>query len=206
MTNIEVFDEDIGKRLDVFVSEREDITRAFAQKLIEDGGVLVLGAKKNKNYKIRKADEISIEYPPPRECEAAAEDIPVDIVYEDEDIIVVNKPRGMTVHVGNGNEIDIVACIANTVVFVEVKTRSIGSQSQKEPRPASSVTPEKQRKIIKASSEFMRSRRLNKRMRYDVIEVYLENGEKKKRVKEIKHLVSTFDITTAFCRQFSNNN
>ena len=45
MTNIEVFDEDIGKRLDVFVSEREDITRAFAQKLIEDGGVLVLGAK-----------------------------------------------------------------------------------------------------------------------------------------------------------------
>ena len=109
-------------------------------------------------------------------------------------------------YVGNGNEIDIVARIDNTVVFVEVKTRSIGSQSQKEPRPASSVTPEKQRKIIKASSEFMRSRRLNKRMRYDVIEVYLENGEKKKRVKEIKHLVSTFDITTAFCRQFSNNN
>lgn len=103
MTNIEVYDEDIGKRLDVFISEREDITRAFAQKLIEEGNVLVLGVQKNKNYKIRKADEISVEYPPPRECEAAAEDIPVDIVYEDEDIIVVNKPRGMVVHPAAGN-------------------------------------------------------------------------------------------------------
>jgi ribosomal 50S subunit-recycling heat shock protein len=103
MTNIEVYGEDIGKRLDVFLSEREDITRAFAQKLIEDGGVLVLGVKKNKNYKIRMGDEISVEYPPPRECEAAAEDIPVDIVYEDEDIIVVNKPRGMVVHPAAGN-------------------------------------------------------------------------------------------------------
>ena len=54
MTNIEVYDEDIGKRLDVFISEREDVTRAFAQKLIEDGNVLVLGCTKNKNYKIRK--------------------------------------------------------------------------------------------------------------------------------------------------------
>ena len=52
MTNIEVYDEDIGKRLDVFISEREDITRAFAQKLIEEGNVLVLGVSKNKNYKI----------------------------------------------------------------------------------------------------------------------------------------------------------
>ena len=103
MTNIEVYGEDIGKRLDVFISEREDITRAFAQKLIEDGNVLVLGVQKNKNYKIRKADEISVEYPPPRECEAAAEDIPVNIVYEDEDIIVVNKPRGMVVHPAAGN-------------------------------------------------------------------------------------------------------
>ena len=103
MTNIEVYDEDIGKRLDVFVSEREDITRAFAQKLIEEGGVLVLGSTKAKNYKIRKADEISIEYPPPRECEAVPEDIPVDIIYEDEDIIVVNKPRGMVVHPAAGN-------------------------------------------------------------------------------------------------------
>ena len=103
MTNIEVYDEDIGKRLDVFITEREDVTRAFAQKLIEEGNVLVLGVQKNKNYKIRKADEISIEYPPPRECEAAAEDIPVDIVYEDEDIIVVNKPRGMVVHPAAGN-------------------------------------------------------------------------------------------------------
>ncbi len=103
MINIEVYDEDIGKRLDIFVSEREDITRAFAQKLIEEGNVLVLGNAKAKNYKIRKNDEISVDYPPPRECEAAPEDIPVDIVYEDEDIMVVNKPRGMVVHPAAGN-------------------------------------------------------------------------------------------------------
>ena len=109
-------------------------------------------------------------------------------------------------YVGNGNEIDIVASIDGTVVFVEVKTRSIGSENPKEPRPASSVTPEKQRKIIRASSEFMRTRRLSQRMRYDVVEVYLENRKNKKRVKEIKHLLNTFDISTAYSRHFSNSN
>lgn len=103
MIDIEVFDDDIGKRLDVFLTEREDITRAFAQKLIEDGNVLVCGAKKNKNYKIRKADVVSVEYPPPQNCEAVPEDIPIDIIYEDEDIIVLNKARGMVVHPAAGN-------------------------------------------------------------------------------------------------------
>lgn len=103
MIDIEVFDEDIGKRLDVFLTEREDVTRAFAQKLIEDGNVFVCGNAKNKNYKIRKNDIISVEYPPPQNCEAEPEDIPVDIIYEDEDIIVVNKARGMVVHPAAGN-------------------------------------------------------------------------------------------------------
>lgn len=103
MIDIEVFDEDIGKRLDVFLTEREDVTRAFAQKLIEDENVFVCGIPKNKNYKIRKGDTVSVEYPPPQSCEAEPEDIPVDIVYEDEDIIVVNKARGMVVHPAAGN-------------------------------------------------------------------------------------------------------
>ena len=103
MIDIEVFEDDIGKRLDVFLSEREEVTRAFAQKLIEDGNVLVCGAAKSKNYKIRKADTVSVDYPPPQSCEAEPEDIPVDIIYEDEDIIVVNKARGMVVHPAAGN-------------------------------------------------------------------------------------------------------
>lgn len=103
MIDLEVFDEDIGKRLDVFLTEREDMTRAFAQKLIEDGNVLVCGAQKNKNYKLRKADIVSVDQPEPQVCEAVPEDIPIDIVYEDDDIIVVNKSRGMVVHPAAGN-------------------------------------------------------------------------------------------------------
>lgn len=103
MIDLEVFDEDIGKRLDVFLTEREDMTRAFAQKLIEDGNVLVCGTPKNKNYKLRKADTISVDLPEPQVCEAVPEDIPIDIVYEDDDIIVVNKARGMVVHPAAGN-------------------------------------------------------------------------------------------------------
>lgn len=103
MIDLEVFDEDIGKRLDVFLTEREDMTRAFAQKLIEDGNVLVCGTPKNKNYKLRKADTISVDLPEPQVCEAVPEDIPIDIVYEDDDIIVANKARGMVVHPAAGN-------------------------------------------------------------------------------------------------------
>jgi putative endonuclease len=106
----------------------------------------------------------------------------------------------------NNAEIDIIASRDGITVFVEVKTRSIKSLGQWETRPASSVTPEKQRKIIRASSEFMRTRRLSQRMRYDVVEVYLENRKNKKRVKEIKHLLNTFDISTAYSRHFSNSN
>ena len=97
-------ENDIGKRLDVFVSERFSVTRSFAQNLIDDGHVLVNFEVKNKNYRIRQGDCVEANIPEPTELSAEAEDIELDVVYEDEDIIVVNKPSGMVVHPAPGNE------------------------------------------------------------------------------------------------------
>ena len=96
--------DDIGKRLDVFLSEtEEELTRSQAQKLLQEGLVLVNGTAVAKNYKLRRDDTVTLTYPAPVPCRAEAENIPIDIVYEDDDIIVVNKPKGMVVHPAAGN-------------------------------------------------------------------------------------------------------
>ncbi len=101
---IETTPSDVGKRLDVFLSEtEEELTRSHIQKLLQDGMISVNGVAVAKNYKIRKNDVITLRYPEPEPCEAQPENIPIDIVYEDEDIIVVNKPKGMVVHPAAGN-------------------------------------------------------------------------------------------------------
>ena len=101
-----IVDEDEqGKRLDVYiVSKDSDVTRTSAQRQIEQGNVTINGKKTTKvSYKVSDGDEIEIEEKEPVEIELKAQDIPVDIVYEDKDIIVVNKPKGMVVHPANGN-------------------------------------------------------------------------------------------------------
>lgn len=94
-------------------------------------------------------------------------------------------------------EIDIVAECEDATVFVEVKTRTKEMQGPHEPRPASAVTPEKQRKIIKAAKFFPRNP--DKAMRFDVIEV-IYSLEDQKRPVEINHLISTFNYDTAYRR------
>ena len=103
--DVEIISEfsDIGKRADAFVAERTGLTRSAAVRLMESGNILVNGATLNKNYKIRSGDVFSVSLPAPVEDRAEPEDIPLDIVYEDEDIIVVNKPKGMVVHPAAGN-------------------------------------------------------------------------------------------------------
>ena len=96
--------EDVKKRLDVYVAELLGATRSSAQILIDDGCVLVNGKTEAKNYRLRQNDEILIDEPEPRELEVEPENIPLNIVFEDEDIIVINKPSGMVVHPANGNE------------------------------------------------------------------------------------------------------
>ena len=98
-----VADEDKGKRLDAFVAERGDLTRSSAVKLIEDGHITVNGVRVPKKYQMNDIDCVEILLPEPEPCEAAPENIPLDIIYEDTDIIVVNKPVGMVVHPAAGN-------------------------------------------------------------------------------------------------------
>ena len=94
---------DNGMRLDVFLSERASMTRSAAQKLIEDGCVTVNNAVAPKRYKIKTYDEVRAILPVPRVLDARPQNIPLDIVYEDDDIVVVNKPQGMVVHPAAGN-------------------------------------------------------------------------------------------------------
>lgn len=99
-----VSQEEKGKRLDTYIpSVDTDITRTSAQRLIEDGNILVNGKNAKVSYKIQENDKISVEIPKPKQIELKAQDIPIEIVYEDSDIIVVNKPKGMVVHPANGN-------------------------------------------------------------------------------------------------------
>lgn len=94
---------DVKKRLDVYVSEVQGITRSHAQSMIDDGLILVNGRQESKNYKLRPNDEIEIGEEEIELLNAEPENIPLDIVYEDEHIIVVNKPSGMVVHPAPGN-------------------------------------------------------------------------------------------------------
>ena len=94
---------DTGKRIDAFVAERTELTRSAAARLIEEGSILVGGKAVAKNYKLRGGEVVSVTLPEPDLSEAAPENIPLDVVYEDSDIIVVNKPKGMVVHPAPGN-------------------------------------------------------------------------------------------------------
>ncbi len=98
--------EEKYSRLDVFLSEQlEDFTRSRLKKLIEDGNVTINGAQvKKSGADIKVGDEVAIRIPDAVEYTAKPENIPLDIVYQDADFAVVNKPQGMTVHIGNGNE------------------------------------------------------------------------------------------------------
>ncbi len=96
--------EDNFKRLDIFLAENcEELTRSAIKKLIDGGHALVNGQKCKAGSPVKKGDSVQLIRPEPVELTATPENIPIDIVYEDEDIAVINKAQGMTVHAGNGN-------------------------------------------------------------------------------------------------------
>ncbi|MBR5269410.1 MAG: RluA family pseudouridine synthase [Anaerotignum sp.] len=96
--------EDVGTRIDVFLAENmEDLSRSGVQKLIDEGMITLNGGKTKANYKLREKDVIDVTVPEVKEVEILPEDIPLDILYEDSDVIVVNKPQGMVVHPAPGH-------------------------------------------------------------------------------------------------------
>ena len=93
----------VGKRLDVFASDCAELSRSAAAKLIDAGDITVGGVPVSKKYVLKLGDTVEISLPEPIEYEVEAENIPIDIIYEDEDLAVINKASGMVVHPAAGN-------------------------------------------------------------------------------------------------------
>ncbi len=97
-------EEAAGIRIDRYLSETcEDLSRSYLQKLLKDGGVLVNGKTVKSNYKVESGDDISVTIPDAVEAEIRPQEMDLDILYEDEDVLFVNKPKGMVVHPAAGH-------------------------------------------------------------------------------------------------------
>lgn len=104
-----------GIRIDRFLSDSmPDVSRSHIQKLIKEQMVTVGGKKVKSNYKVNTGDEISLHIPEPELPDIKAEDIPLDILYEDQDILIINKPKGMVVHPAPGH---YSGTLVNAVMF-----------------------------------------------------------------------------------------
>ena len=106
-----------GERLDAFLARSvPELTRSAAQRLLEDGCVTIGGKPVKKNYRTNPGDEITVKIPEPQEVDIAAKDIPLEIVYEDQDVIVINKPKGLVVHPAAGHQDDT---LVNGLLFAK---------------------------------------------------------------------------------------
>ncbi len=104
MEEIKIIAEESGERIDALLAQNvPELSRSAAQRLLDDGAVSVGGKAVRKNYKCLAGDEIVLLLPEVEDTELLPEDIPLDVVFEDEDVIVVNKPRGMVVHPAPGH-------------------------------------------------------------------------------------------------------
>ena len=98
-----VLETEKNVRLDVFLSQRAALSRSQAARLIEEGAVLVNGKEADKKRLLAPCDTVAVTLPEPEPCEALPENIPLDIIYEDAHLLVINKPKGMVVHPAAGN-------------------------------------------------------------------------------------------------------
>ena len=105
-----------GERLDAFLARNvEGMTRSAAQKLLEEGCVTLNGVPGKKNDKLKEGDEIHLTVPQPREVDISPTQMHLDIVYEDEDVVVINKPKGLVVHPAAGHQDDT---LVNGLLYV----------------------------------------------------------------------------------------
>lgn len=91
-------------RVDVFLAKNTDLTRSYIKRLGDDGNVLVNNTPCKANKNLKSGDLVEIIIPEPENLDVKPENLPIDIVYEDEDLAVINKPQGLTVHAGNGTK------------------------------------------------------------------------------------------------------
>lgn len=95
--------EESGQRIDKYIAEKQDLSRVAVQRLIEEENILVNGKPTKPSYIVQNGDEVTIQMPEVKETDLKPQELPLDIVYEDDDIIVVNKAKGMVVHPAVGN-------------------------------------------------------------------------------------------------------
>lgn len=103
MSSVVIGDTDVGKRLDLFLSEEIDESRSYVKNLTEQGLVLVNGKSVKAGYSVKKGDVVEYELPEIKQLDLAPADIPIDVVYEDDDVAVINKAQGMVVHPAPGS-------------------------------------------------------------------------------------------------------
>ena len=103
MNSVVIGDTDVGKRLDLFLSEEIDESRSYVKNMTEQGLVLVNGKSVKAGYSVKKGDVVEYELPEIKQLDLAPADIPIDVVYEDDDVAVINKAQGMVVHPAPGS-------------------------------------------------------------------------------------------------------
>ena len=112
-----LFPDTPGERLDAYLARSvPDLSRSGAQKLLEDGNVTLNGKKAKKNDRLNPGDQVQVEIPEPQPVDIVAKDIPLEIVYEDEDVLVINKPKGLVVHPAAGHQDDT---LVNGLLFAK---------------------------------------------------------------------------------------
>ena len=112
-----LFPDTAGERLDAYLARSvPDLSRSGAQKLLEDGNVTLNGKKAKKNDRLNPGDEVTVQIPEPQPVDIVAKDIPLEIVYEDEDVLVINKPKGLVVHPAAGHQNDT---LVNGLLFAK---------------------------------------------------------------------------------------
>ena len=112
-----LFPDTAGERLDAYLARSvPELSRSGAQKLLEEGNVSLNGKKAKKNDRLNPGDEISVEIPEPKKVDIAPKEIPLEIVYEDEDVLVINKPKGLVVHPAAGHQEDT---LVNGLLFAK---------------------------------------------------------------------------------------
>ncbi len=148
--NLVATEEDNHKRIDAFIANNTDLSRNYIQQLIENKAVLINGLAKNKSYKLKENDEVEIIIDNAVDVDIIAQDIPLDIFYEDDDLLVVNKPKGMVVHPANGNYENT---LVNALLF-HCKDSLSGINGQKRPGIVHRIDKDTSGLLLVAKNDF----------------------------------------------------